>query len=76
MSVIPFEVISLVQGVSITPFVSPWSTMDRIESNPWDFGKSVNRSMAIWAKGMVEVGGAIGCSGGWDGFRLILNCWH
>jgi hypothetical protein len=74
MSVIPFEVISLVQGVNITPFVSPWSTMDKIQSKSWDLGKSVMRSIAICEKGRVEVGGPIGCNGGWDGFRLILFC--
>ena len=70
----PFDVISLVQGVNITPFVSPWSTMDKMESNPREMGRSVNKSIVICENGRVEVGGPIGWSGGCEGFRLILFC--
>ena len=48
--------------------------MDRIESNLWDFGRSVNRSIAMCANGLVEFGGGIGCNNRWEGFWLILNC--
>ena len=64
----------LTVGQRITPFVSPWSTMDRIESNPFDLGRSVSKSHEIWAKGLVDVGPSTGCRAGLDGFLLILNC--
>src|ERR1700749_1213026 len=63
-------------AVSIIPFVSPWSTMDNIESKPSSGGRSVIRSIDIWLKGRVEVGPLIGCIGGLIGCRLILYCWH
>ena len=44
---IPSEVTPFVVGISIIPFVRPWSTTDKIESKPFDLGKSVMRSIAI-----------------------------
>jgi hypothetical protein len=32
--------------------VRPWSTMTRMESNPFEVGKSVMRSMEHWEKGL------------------------
>ena len=45
--VIPSEITSFVVGISIILFVRPWSTTDKIESKPFDLGKSVMRSIAI-----------------------------
>ena len=64
----------LEQGIRITPFIRPWSTTERIESNPFDGGRSVMRSMDVWAKGLRDFGGSIGIKVGCVGFRLILNC--
>ena len=44
---IPSEVTPFVVGINIIPFVRPWSTTDKIESKPFDLGKSVMRSIAI-----------------------------
>ena len=44
---IPSEVTPFVIGINIIPFVRPWSTTDKIESKPFDLGKSVMRSIAI-----------------------------
>jgi len=56
---IPSEVTPFVVSISIIPFVRPWSTMDKIESKPFDLGKSVIRSMAIWANGQLDDGAGI-----------------
>ena len=69
------------QGVRITPFVSPWSTTDKITSTMVPLlrvigGRSVIKSMDKFAKGQVVVGPGIGLNDGADGFQLILNCWH
>ena len=40
--VTPFVII-----ISIIPFVRPWSTTNKIESKPFDLGKSVMRSIVI-----------------------------
>src|SRR2546429_5703780 len=61
-------------GVNIIPFVSPWSTMDNIQSNPSSGGRSVIKSMEIWVKGFVEEGPLIGCIGGFIGSLFILYC--
>ena len=47
-------VIVLLQGVKITPLVSPWSTMTNIESNPFIGGRSVIKSIEQLAKGCVD----------------------
>jgi len=44
---IPSEVTPFVVGISIIPFVRPWSTMDEIESKLFDLGKLVMRSIVI-----------------------------
>ena len=69
------------QGVRITPFISPWSTTDKIASTTVPLlrvigGRSVIKSMDRFAKGQVVVGPGIGLNNGAHGFRLILNCWH
>ena len=40
-------VIVLLQGIRITPFESPWSTMTKIESNPSDNSRSIIKSIVI-----------------------------
>ena len=47
-------VIVLLQGVKITPLVSPWSTTTNIESNLFIGGKSVMKSIEQLAKGRVD----------------------
>ena len=47
-------VIVLLQGVKITPLVSPWSTTTNIESKPFTGGRSVIKSMEQLAKGRVD----------------------
>ena len=47
-------VIVFLQGVKITPLVSPWSTMTKIESSLSTGGKSVMKSMEQFAKGHVN----------------------
>ena len=69
------------QEVRITPFVSPWSTMDKIASTTVPLsrvigGRSVIKSMDRFAKGQVVVGLGIRLNDGADRFQLILNCWH
>ena len=69
------------QGVRITPFISPWSTMDKIMSRTVPVsrvigGRSVIKSMDRFVKGQVVVGPGTGLNDGADGFQLILNCWH
>ena len=44
---IPSKVTPFVIGISIIPFVRPWSTTDKIESKPFDLGKLVMRSIVI-----------------------------
>ena len=67
---------SFEQGTKIIPFVRPWSTTEKIESSPRMGGKSVIKSMDIWAKGCVDVGLGIGINACFVGWRLILNCWQ
>ena len=47
-------VIVLLQGVKITPLVSPWSATTKIESKPSTGGKSVMKSMEQYVKGHVD----------------------
>ena len=42
------------------PFIRPWSTMTRIELNPWERGRSVIKFMEHKAKGLVDNEGRIG----------------
>ena len=51
---VSLAVIVFLQGVKITPLVSPWSTMTKIESNPLTGGKSVIKSMEQFANGHVD----------------------
>src|ERR1700733_6172830 len=75
-STVPSAVIVLLQGHKITPFVRPWSTTTMIESYPCDIGKSVMKSIEIWAKGRPVPDPLIGIKGGEVGCRFILDCWH
>ena len=64
------------QGVRITPFVSPWSTMDKIASMTVPLlsvtgGRSVIKSMDRFVKGHIIVRPGIRLNDGADGF---LNC--
>ena len=61
------------QGVRITPFVSPWSTTDKIMSTTVPLsrvigGRSVIKSMYRFVKGRVVVDPGIGLNNGADGF--------
>ena len=51
---VSLAVIVLLQGVKITPLVSPWSTMTKIESKLLTGGMLVMKSMEQFAKGHVE----------------------
>ena len=69
------------QEVRITPFISPWSTIDKIASMMVPLsrvigGRSVIKSIDKFVKGQVVVGPGTGLNDGADGFWLILNCWH
>ena len=69
------------QGVRITPFISLWSTMDKIASMTVPLlsvtgGRSVIKFMDRFAKGQVVIGPGIGLNDSANGFQLILNCWH
>ena len=77
----PSSVSVFKKGVKITPFISLWSTTDKIASTMVPLssvtgGRSVIKSMDKFAKGQVVVGPGTGLNDGTDGFRLILNCWH
>ena len=41
------EITPFVVSINIIPFVRLWSTTDKIESKPFNLGKSVIRSIAI-----------------------------
>ena len=47
-------VIVFLQGVKITPLVSPWSTTTKIESNLSTGGKSMIKSIEQFANGHVD----------------------
>ena len=69
------------QEVRITPFISLWSTMDKITStmvllSRVTGGRLVIKSMDRFANSWVVVGPGIGLNDGADRFQLILNCWH
>ena len=56
---IPSEITPFVIGISIIPFVRPWSTTDKIESKPFDLGKSVHSdlgesSIRLWCRNSLE----------------------
>ena len=69
----PMASIVLEQGIIITPFVRPWSTMTKIESLPRTLGRSVTRSTKICLNGREEEEG-IGFSGGLVGWVFTLFC--
>ena len=71
---VPLAVMVLLQGHKIIPFIRPWSTMTIIESYPWDLGKSVIKSIDIWAKGLLVGDPLIGIKGGLVRCLLILDC--
>jgi hypothetical protein len=58
----------------MTPLVSPWSTITRIESYPRDVGRSVMRSMEHCANGLGSLLPSMGNRAGSVGRRLILYC--
>ena len=70
------ESMDLVHGIIRTPLVSPWSTMDMMESNPWLGGRSVIMSIEQLVNGLSDWAPAIGWKAGFIGFLLILNCWQ
>ena len=72
---IPAASTVLEQGVRITSFVRPWSTMTMTESNPEERGRSVIRSTESCLKGREMVEGT-GQSGGMVGWVLTLFCWQ
>ena len=63
----PSAVNVFVQGIKITPFERPWSTMTKIKSKPSTGGRSVIRSIEQWAKGWVVFADSIGINAGCDG---------
>ena len=73
---IPSEVTPFIVSISIIPFVRPWSTTDKIESKPFDLGKSVIRSIAIWVNGQLDCGAGIPWSGSFRGCWLLLYLWQ
>ena len=72
---IPMTSTVLEQGIMITPFVRPWSTMTKIESLLRTSGRSVTRSTEICLKGSEE-DERIGFSGGLVGWVFTLFCWQ
>ena len=70
------DVSVLLQGIKITPFKSPWSTMTRIESCPSTGGRSVIRSIEQLANGLVDFAPSVGMYASFAGDLLILNCWQ
>ena len=61
------------QGVRITPFISPWSTMTTTESWPLEVERSMIRSMDSCLKGRVCEEG-MGMRGWTVGWILTLFC--
>ena len=70
------DVSVLLQGIKITPFESPWSTMTRIESCTSAGGRSVIKSIEQLANGLVDFAPSVGIYAGFAGDLLILNCWQ
>ena len=67
--------IFFVQGIRIIPFIRPWSTKTKIESDPSSAGgRSVRKSIEVWEKGHREIAVGIGTREGFVGWQLILNC--
>ena len=78
---VPLAVIVLSHGMRITPLVSPWSTMTKIESKPSTGGKSVMRSIKQLANGRVDrtgtcLGTDMTISAYYFGIFLKLLCTH
>ena len=69
----PAASVVLEQGVRITPFVSPWSTMTTIESWPSEEGRLEMRSTESCLKGRV-IEEEMGVSRGKVGWVLTLFC--
>ena len=69
----PMALMVLLQGMRITPLLSPWSTTTTKESCPFDLGRSVTRSMEIYLKGN-RVFEGMGLSGGMVGWVFTLFC--
>ena len=69
-------VIIFEQGIKITPFVNPWSTITKRESSPLTIGRSVIISMEQLANGLVVWAPSVGMYAGCEGCQLILNCWQ
>ena len=61
------------QGIMITPFIGPWSTMTIKESNPLEGGRSVMGLTESCLNGRVVVEG-IGIRGGQVGWVFTLFC--
>ena len=70
------ESASFVVGTNIILFVSPWSTMDKIELFPCDLGRFMIRSIEIWGNGQLFFAAGIPCSGGLNGWQFILYFWQ
>jgi len=64
------------QGMKITPFVSLWSTTDKIESYPSITGRSVIISIEQFSKGPFDLALWMGKNARFVGFLLILKCLH
>ena len=62
------------QGIKITPFVSPWLTITKRESNPLTIGRSVIMSIEQLANGLVVWAPLVGMYAGCEGCQSILNC--
>ena len=75
-SAVSSEVSVLLQGIKITPFESPWSTMTRIELCPSASGRSVIKSIEQLAIGLVDFAPSIGMYANFTVDLSILNCWH
>ena len=54
----------LVQGMRTMALEQSWSITNRIESCPWDGGRSVMKSMLTWENGNEFLSAEIGMSGG------------
>jgi len=71
---IPSTSTVLLQGMKITPFERPWSTMTSTASNPSLSGKSVIKSIDIPANGLLFALASSGCKGSCDGLLIGLFC--
>ena len=73
---IPDSFVVFLVGIMTTPFVSLWSTTDRMVSCSLLLGRSVIKSQDIFANGCIDVAALTGFNVGLDGCLLILYCWH